>query len=84
LGVPPPPQVSGASQPPQSIVPPQLSAIVPQSLPAAQVARGQPHAFAVPVPPQVSGSVHHPHQSIVPQPSEISSQVLPTISQVVG
>src|SRR5688572_26494423 len=85
LVVPLPPQLVGPSHMPQSMVPPQLSAISPQFLPTSeQTVRGQPHTFGVPAPPQVSGSVHQPQWSLLPQPSSISSQFLASISQVVG
>src|SRR5579863_448164 len=53
---PPPPQVWGAAQPPQSSVLPQLSEIVPQPTPCAMQVVGTqvpvPHTFAFPPAPQ--------------------------------
>src|SRR2546428_108771 len=50
LGVPPPPQLSGAVHVPQSIAPPQPSSMTPQSTPATHVFGVQPQAFAIPPP----------------------------------
>jgi hypothetical protein len=72
FGVPPPPQVSGAVQVPQEMVPPQPSGAVPQVCPAGQVvALMQSHDVPAPLhdvpvgqephwmggPPQPSGAV---------------------------
>lgn len=62
--VPPPPQTEGIVQSPQSNVPPQPSAMVPQLAPTApQVVRVQllPHTLGLPPPPQLSGAVQAPH-----------------------
>ena len=64
LGVPPPPQVWGAVQAPQSRVPPQPSEGAPQSLPAAAQVVGvqtlPPQTFGVPPPPQICGAGQAP------------------------
>src|SRR5712691_1915548 len=86
FATPPAPHVCGAVQAPQVSVPPQPSAIVPQSFPcAAQVVGVQvPQTFATPAPPQVCGAMQAPQVSVPPQPSEIVPQFFPCAAQVVG
>jgi hypothetical protein len=76
LPVPPPPHVEPAGQaPPQLIVLPQPSAMLPQFWPAGHVVFGvqvgEPHWFATPPPPQIAPLMHLPvPQSMTPpQPS---------------
>ena len=70
LGVPPPPQVWGTVQVPQSRVPPQPSGTSPQLSPAGHLVIGvvQPHLLAVPPPPQVWGAVQVPQPGAPQQP----------------
>ena len=74
LAVPPPPQVSGEEQAPQSTllrVEPQLS--VPDTVPqlaafdaqtVASLSGVHPHVFGVPPPPQLSGDVQFPQATV--------------------
>src|SRR5438093_3081233 len=82
----PAPQVCGAVQAPQVSVPPQPSAIVPQSFPCAAQVVGVhvPQTFVTPAPPQVCGAVQAPQVSVPPQPSAIVPQFFPCAAQVVG
>jgi hypothetical protein len=67
LGSPPPLQVPGAEQLPQSSIDPQPSGIDPQSVPCmVQVVGLHPHWLAVPPPPQVLGKVHAPQSRSLP------------------
>jgi hypothetical protein len=89
LSTPPPPQVRGAVQVPQSSVPPQPSLAKPQSAPVvAQVCGTQPppfpQTFGTPPPPQVSGAAQVPQSSVPPQPSGSEPQFAPSAAQVVG
>jgi hypothetical protein len=70
LGVPPPPQVFGAVQPPQSTVPPQPSLCLPQKPGHTSAAlRGVHtiawHLFAL----QISFEPQVPQSTVAPQPS---------------
>ena len=72
-------------QGPQSSVPPQPSAIIPQVAPAAaQVVGVQPQTFGVPPPPQVSGAVQVPQLTVPPQPSDTEPQLSPAGHIVLG
>jgi hypothetical protein len=72
FGVPPPPQVFGASQVPQARSLPQPSGIVSQSLPAAwQVVGVQLQTLFVQAPTEQA-----PHSSVPPQPSLIVPQLV--------
>src|SRR4030095_659473 len=83
--LPPPPQVCGRVHVPQSRVPPQPSAIIPQFAPtAAHVVGEQPQTFGVPPPPQVCGRAHVPQSRVPPQPSAIIPQFAPSAAHVVG
>src|SRR5262245_34239039 len=95
---PPPPQMYGAVQVPQSAVrPPQPSAILPQLTPgySAQVflAHGDPpsvskelpQTLALPPPPQISPAlVQVPQSMVAPQPSPARPQLYARSVQVFG
>jgi hypothetical protein len=85
LGVFPPPQLSGAEQPPQSRLPPQPSGTTPHSAPRPeQVALVHPQEFSIPPPPQVSGRVQDPQCSTSLQPSATTPHGVPSPSHVAG
>jgi hypothetical protein len=75
---------------PHAIVPPQPSAIEPQSIPAGQLVAGLhaglPHAFCVPAPPQISPAFGHvePQLRIPPHPSATWPQLAFAVWQVSG
>ena len=74
-------------QVPQSSVPPQPSAIVPQLAPLApQVVCVQlvPHLLGMPPPPQLAGAVQLPQSRMPPQPSATGPQFAPMPTQVLG
>jgi len=82
LGVPLPPQVSGAVHCPQSISFPQPSDSVPQLAPAdAHVMGVQEHRLSA---PQVSGAVQLPQSIVEPHPSEMVPHSALFSSQVMG
>jgi hypothetical protein len=85
-GVPPPPQVSGAVQLPQSRDPPQPSPAGPQLIPWLMQLLGMhappPHTLGLPPPPHVWGAVQVPQLSIPPQPSPTGPQFAPACAQV--
>jgi hypothetical protein len=71
--VPAPPQVSGAEQVPQLIVPPHPSSTVPQLSPAGHAVAGvQTHWLLA----QVDPAAQVPQSIVPPQPSEIVPQLV--------
>jgi hypothetical protein len=89
LGTPPPPQVSGDMQTPQSIVPPQPSDCGPQVAPWAAQFSGVQISDMPQTPgsqrPHVSpSSVHVPQSRTSPQPSPVGPHAMPSSSQVSG
>src|SRR5688572_4417456 len=90
--MPPPPQVCGAVQVPQSSSPPHESLAGPQFMPRlAQVVGvqlklmgGVPQTPGVPSPPHIWGEVHVPQSNSPPQPSAAGPQLAPSWSQVAG
>jgi hypothetical protein len=76
LGVPLPPHVCGAVQPPQLMVPPHPSGIVPQFAGDGHWVSGvQPQTFGVPPPPHVSGMTQHVKPQIVPPAIAVPTQL---------
>src|SRR5438105_2875133 len=83
-GAPAPPLPAPARQPPQSMLLPQPSPILPQYLPPAcwqtrgwQAPPGCPHTPARPPPPQVAAPVQPPQSMVLPQPSPTAPQYWP-------
>jgi hypothetical protein len=75
FATPPPAQLFGATQDPQSTIAPQPSGIEPQFLPCcAHVVGVHPHEFATPPAPQAWGAVQPGQWRTVPQPSLMSPQ----------
>jgi hypothetical protein len=87
FSTPPPPQVFGCSQLPQSSVVAQPSEMTPQSAPAASQVVGMqgvvPQRF-MPPPPQVSPSGHASQTTVEPQPPGSSPHSAPSSWQVLG
>ncbi len=87
LSAPPPPQVSGALQTPQSRTPSQPSETVPHVAPSlAQVVGVQgvvPQRLA-PLPPQNRPLGQLPHSTVPPQPLEIVPHSALSVSHVLG
>jgi hypothetical protein len=82
LGMPPPPQVSGSLQVPQTRGPlPQPRSIVPQFTPVQSLGV-QPQTLGMPLPPQVSGGGQMPQSTWPPMPSSIRPQFFPRASQM--
>src|SRR5688500_1490777 len=85
--MPPPPQVSGVSQMPQSRILPQPSETLPQSAPSSahvRVIHGKfPHLLNPP-PPQKSASSHAPHSKTPPHESGTWPQSAPSSVQVLA
>jgi hypothetical protein len=72
-------------QPPQSRVPPQLSAMMPHDAPAfAQVSGAHPQWPNTPPPPHVWGGGHPPQFNTFPQPSPMNPQFRFCAAHVVG
>lgn len=89
LGVPPPPQVSGAVQLPHWRRPPQPSAMGPhEPSTSSQVFGTQslppPHRLGSPPPPQVVGMGQPPHSMSLPQPSGAGPHSTPCSAQLRG
>src|SRR5688572_3757736 len=75
--MPPPPQLWGDVQEPQSSSPPQPSGMVPQFLPWSWQELGlQPQTLGTPPPPQLCGAAHAPQLSTPPQPLGMMPQFL--------
>jgi hypothetical protein len=83
-GVPPPPQVSPATQVPQSTSPQPVSTFPQVACTWAQVLGVQPHCAGVPAPPHVVGEAQSPQERTPPHPSETLPHEAPTWEQVFG